>query len=105
MTSVKFYVHSGNLSGYEVSGHSSVSASDNEGKIVCAAVSSAAIMAANTITEIIGAKIVEDVKDGYMCIKLCSKQDECQNVLKGLRLHMNELAMQYPNQLKVFSEV
>lgn len=105
MTSVKFYVHSGSLLGYEVSGHSTSSASDNEGKIVCAAVSSAAIMAANTLTEIIGAKIESDVKDGYMSIKLSSKQDECQNVLKGLRLHLNELAVQYPNQLKVFSEV
>ena len=73
--------------------------------IVCAAVSSESIMAPNTLTEIIGAKIKSNVKDGYMSIKLSSKQDECQNVLKGLRLHLNELAVQYPNQLKVFSEV
>ena len=105
MTSVKFYIDNGSLVGYEVSGHSTSSASDNEGKIVCAAVSSAAIMAANTISEIIGAQIDADVKDGYMSIKLRSKSNECETVLKGLRLHLNELAMQYPNHLKVFSEV
>ena len=54
MTRVKFLFKNGSLSGYEIKGHSTNCVDDLEGKIVCSAVSSAAYMTANTITEIIG---------------------------------------------------
>ena len=54
MTSVKFLSKNESLYGFEIKGHSSVDCDDQDGKLVCAAVSSAAYMTANTITEIIG---------------------------------------------------
>ncbi len=105
MTSVKFLLTDGKLTGFEISGHSSSSYKDQTGKIICSAVSSAAIMAANTLTEIIGADVKSEVDDGYMRINLVNKIEESQAVLKGLRLHLNELAAQYCKHVKVNPEV
>ena len=105
MTEIRFYAQNLLLSGFEITGHSTSSADDIDGKLVCSAVSSAAYMAANTISEIIGASAEIEVNDGYMSVKLTSKLDESQIVLKGLLLHSNELAKQYRNYLKVYSEV
>lgn len=105
MTSVRFGLKDGKLISFEISGHSSSSCSDEAGKVICSAVSSAAYMAANTLTEIIGADVKAKVEDGYMLIELKSQIEESQTVLKGLRLHLNELAAQYCNHIKVNPEV
>ena len=105
MTSIKFSLTNGKLTGYEISGHSSSSYKDEAGKIICSAVSSAALMAANTLTEIIGAEVDAKVYDGYMRITLINKIEESQAVLKGLRLHLNELAAQYRKHINVNPEV
>ncbi len=105
MTKIRFFESDGLLSGYEISGHSTSSAQDIDGKIVCSAVSSAAYMAANTLSEIIGAELETEVSDGYMCIKLKSLVEQSQVTLKGFYLHASELAKDYRNYVKVYSEV
>lgn len=105
MTEIKFYGKNGLITGYEISGHSTVSEHDTDGKIVCSAVSSAAYMAANTLSEIIGAETEAEVSDGYMSITVKSKISESQVILKGFLLHARELATDYRNYVKVYSEV
>ena len=89
--------------GFRVSGHTGVRGES----VVCAAVSSACYMAANTITEIVGVTADISVSDGYMSV-IVSGDDipKAYAILAGLRLHMEQLAQQYPNQIKLkFSEV
>lgn len=105
MTEVRFYVQKGLLTGFEMAGHSTSSADDEDGRLVCSAVSSAAFMAANTLTEVVGASAETEVSDGHMCVRLTSKLDESQIVLRGFELHLYELAKQYRNHVKVYSEV
>ena len=105
MTEIRFFKENGLIVGFEVSGHSTVSANDIEGKIVCSAVSSAAYLTANTLSEIVKAEIQSDVHDGYMEIKLKSKISQSQVTLEGFYLHASELANQYRNHVKVYSEV
>jgi uncharacterized protein YsxB (DUF464 family) len=105
MTKIKFYKQNGLFTGFEVKGHSTLSADDEIGKIVCSAVSSAAYLTANTLIEVIRAETETTVKDGYMQIKLKSKFEEGQNILKGFELHVNELCTQYHEFMKVYSEV
>ncbi|MBO5746496.1 MAG: ribosomal-processing cysteine protease Prp [Clostridia bacterium] len=105
MTKIRFFECDGLLIGYEISGHSTSSAQDINGKIVCSAVSSAAYMAANTLSEIVGAELEAEVSDGYMCIKLKSLVEQSQITLKGFYLHASELAKNYRNYVKVYSEV
>ena len=105
MTEIKFFKSDDVFTGFEISGHSTSSARDTEGKIVCSAVSSAAFMAANTLSEIVGADLDAEVSDGYMCIKLKTLVKESQITLKGFYLHASEIAKDYRNYVKVYSEV
>ena len=102
MTSVKFLADENSVYGFEIGGHSSQNCDDEVGKIVCAAVSSASYMAANTVTEIIGDKADIEVDDAKM-VFICKKpSDATIKVLLGLKLHLTALADDYSNNLKIF---
>ncbi len=90
--------------GFSINGHSSKNSDDEFGKIVCSAVSSAAYMAANTILEIIGDKAQVEVSEAKMELKLNKPSNETDIVLKGFKLHIEQLAEQYSNNIKI-SEV
>ena len=81
MTSVKFLADQKGIYGFEISGHSSFDCDDEFGKIVCSAVSSAAYMAANTITDIIGDKADVEVDEALMCLKVKNPCDKTLAVL------------------------
>ena len=91
------------LAGFRVSGHTGVRGES----VVCAAVSSACYMAANTITDVLMLNADISLRDGYMSLTLCgSEADRAQVILQGLRIHLEQLAEQYPKNIKIkFSEV
>ena len=103
MTSVTFLVKENRLCGFEVTGHSSKNESDLEGKLVCSAVSSAVYLAANTIGEIIGDEYDAWVDDALMRINVKKPSDATVTVLKGLSLHLSELAKQYSKRIKIIN--
>ncbi len=105
MTKVVFFADNSRLCGFEISGHSSVSETDTEGKILCSAISSAAYMTANTISEIIGDSIDADVKDGYMKIFVKNASEASQKVLEGFSLHISELKKQNETRITTYTEV
>jgi len=92
--------------GFHITGHSDMNPEGPE--ILCAAVSSAAYMTANTVTDILGIDPVLEVSDGDMYLK-CKTESEairCRDIFGGLRLHLCSLSEQYPKYLKVnYSEV
>ncbi len=100
MIRAKFNIHKGS---FTIEGHSGSAESGQD--IVCAAVSSAAYMAVNTITEILGEDVEADVYDGYMKIRLCGSNDAAKDILRGLELHISELAKDYPDFIKIITEV
>lgn len=101
MTRVNFLADDRGLYGFEISGHSSKDGDDEVGKIVCAAVSSAAYMAANTVTDIIGDMADVFVDDAVMRFYV-KKPSYCTvKVLEGLRLHLNELSEQYGSNITI----
>ena len=102
MTSVKFLVDSQELCGFEISGHCSRNGDDEAGKIVCAAVSSAAYMVANTITEVIGQKAYIKSSEAKMLLKVNNPSAETKAVLKGLKFHLEELSGQYSNNIRIY---
>ena len=75
--------------------------------IVCAAVSSAAYMTANTVTDVIKATPKLRVSDGQMYLKLdYSDAHKCSAVMQGFVLHMLSLQEQYKQYITVtISEV
>ncbi len=93
MVHATFYIEGKDLRGFEISGHSGYAEAGSD--IICASVSSAAYMAANTVTEIVGAKAEIEIDDGYFRFVTYNKSEAVQTVLKGLRLHVSSLADDY----------
>ncbi|MBW7573475.1 ribosomal-processing cysteine protease Prp [Caproiciproducens faecalis] len=93
----------GSLLGFSLSGHNGEAGRD----IICAAVSSAAYMTANTITEIVRANAQITVEDGYMLVRISlNEAKDCRSILAGFKLHMLELEEQYPQNINVsYTEV
>ncbi len=100
MIRAKFNIRKGS---FTIEGHSGSAESGQD--IVCAAVSSAAYMAVNTITEILGEQVSADVSDGYMKISLSGRNQAATDILRGLELHISELEKDYPDFIKIITEV
>ena len=99
MIRVKFLIGNNQLTGFEIKGHAMFAESGSD--VVCAAVSSAAFMAANTITDIIGANADASAQDGMMRVVLTQADEQTLTVLRGLELHLTELSKQYPENIKI----
>ncbi len=97
MTKVLFSGSEEKLNGFVITGHSTQCSDDLDGKLLCAAVSSAAYMAANGIIEIAKCECDIKVEDGYMSLTLKEDSDQAQTVLKSLLLHIEQLTEQYSN--------
>ncbi len=94
------FVRSGKSTvGFECSGHAGFAQAGQD--IVCAAVSSSAYLAANTITDSFNVKAKAQVDDGYMLFELLEESPEAHKVLDGLEAHIRSLAQDYPRSIKV----
>ena len=101
-----FTAKNGDLLGFSICGHADGNPSGQN--IICSAVSSAAYMTANTITDIIGvnANIIVD-ETGSMTLKILPNDSyRCREILSGFKLHMVALEDQYPEDINVnYTEV
>ncbi len=105
MTKIRFFTNDNGLNGFHILGHSTANCSDEDGRIVCSAVSSAAYLVANTILEIVKDPCDVSVNDAEMTLQAEHPSPVTQKVLEGLRLHLTELSKQYPNHILIYSEV
>ena len=100
MITVRFAFSDGLYTGFSVQGHAGLAPKGED--VLCASVSSAAYLVANTLTEICKVSCDAAASDGSMTVRLSEWDDESvQTLLKGFALHMRELSRQYPRQLKV----
>ena len=94
------FVRSGKANiGFECSGHAGYAEAGQD--IVCAAVSSAAYLAANTITDFLKVRSKAEADDGYMLLELLEESEEATKLLDGLEAHIRTLAKDYPRSIKV----
>ena len=104
MTKATFYFDENVPYGFLISGHSGFAESGED--IVCASISSASFMVANTITEILKVNAKIDVNDGRMKLIVNKEQKHItKDILLGLKLHLESLAEQYPEFLETLTEV
>ncbi len=90
----------GTLCGFDVQGHSGSAVSGSD--IVCAAVSSAVYMAANTLTEVCGCQADVTEADGLLRLTVCEADThKASEVLSGLHIHLQGLVAQYPKFIKI----
>ena len=107
MTEIQFIFTDELLTGFHMKGHSTASAEDEQGRLVCSAISSAAYLTANTVTEIIGADADVSVneKKGEMRFEVKSNLEDAIPTLCGFKLHMEQLSGQFPEHITIISEV
>ncbi len=98
MIRATFRYADGEIKGFSLLGH----AGGMEGTdIVCAAVSSAAYMTANTLTDVCGLTADIDLADGKLSLLLAENTASAKTVLEGFLLHLQELQKQYPTRIQV----
>ncbi len=103
MIQAELFVRSdGTILGFRLTGHAETAEYGQD--TLCAFVSSAAYMTANTITEVIRADACAQADDGYMYVRV-SEQDapKCREILAGFQLHLLGTEEQYPEYLKVIN--
>lgn len=91
----------GRLVGFRIEGHSGYGEEGED--IVCAAVSSAAYLTVNTVTDVLFITPLSlRAEDGDMFFRIEPKDEPaCRDLLAGLKLHLTGLEEQYPAHLKV----
>lgn len=101
MTKVRFLtMPDGRLRGFRIQGHSGAAETGHD--IVCAAISSAALMAANTVTDVCGCRAIARETDGCLFLSVVTADlDSCQTVLRGLQIHLTGLRAQYPAHISI----
>ena len=87
------------MEGFEAKGHSLTAPKGED--ILCAFVSSACLMAANTVTEVVKAKASAIAEDGYLKLSIKDGAKSAQDILNGLLLHLTELQKDYPANINV----
>ena len=104
MTTAVFFRREGRLGGFAVTGHTDDTGSQ-QARLVCAAVSSAVYLTANTLTDVLKADATVSVDDGTMTLQLAHPDEGAAALLEGLRLHLAQLEEQYPTYLSIKTEV
>lgn len=104
MIKVRFFNNCSAVCGFEISGHAGYA--DKGHDIVCASVSSAVQMVANTVTEVIGVKAAVSNVDGTITLRLghCSDEEKlasAQAIIEGLRLHLSILSKQFRGTISI----
>lgn len=100
MITARFFSEAGFIRGFSLDGHAGCGEEGED--LLCASVSSAAYMTANTITDVMQIHTPVEVADGHMRLALPPQEAQrAQTVLKGFALHMASLAEDYPENIKV----
>ena len=100
MIRFKFFLAGRAVTGFDVKGHAGYGTKGSD--IVCAAVSSAAYLTANTLTDFLKADAAASADpNGGMTLVLRSPNEAAQQLLKGLEQHIRMLSEQYPDCIKI----
>lgn len=100
MICAAFYCKHGLYTGFNISGHADYAETGRD--IVCAAVSSAALMAANTVTDVLDCTAGSREYEGELILTVTKSTESAQQVIEGLWIHLLALSGQYPERLCVF---
>lgn len=100
MIYVTFYKQAQVYTGFELRGHAGTAPAGKD--LVCAFVSSAAYMTANTLTDVLHLPIEPEIDEGFLRVRLSPDAGEAaQALLQGFHLHLRALAKQYPRAIKI----
>lgn len=99
MIRISFFKKGDMLTGFECKGHSDSAGYGSD--ILCAFVSSACYMCANTVTEVMKLNATARAEDGYMRLSINDSPEKAQDILNGMKLHFTELKKDYPDRIEI----
>lgn len=99
MITAEFYTKQSKPYGFVIKGHAGYA--DMGDDIVCASVSSASQLVANTITEVLKIKAEVKVLNDKIRLKLPDFDINAVNLLEGLKLHLTVLSEDYEGTIKI----
>lgn len=99
MITAEFITKQSKPYGFLIKGHAGYD--DNGKDIVCASVSSAVQLVANTITEVLKIKAEVKVLKDKIQFKLPNPDVNAVNILEGLLLHLTVLSEDYEGTIKI----
>ncbi len=104
MICAEFFRKNGVISGFEISGHSGYAESGSD--IVCASVSSAVQMTANTITDVFGYKADVDVGENTISVTTALCDKTLLKLYDGLVMQLKLLSQEFKGTINIkFTEV
>lgn len=104
MIHIKFYSLKGEISGFEISGHSGYAEQGSD--IICASVSSCAYMVANTVTDVLNIEAEIEIDEAYLCFTVAEKNAaKIKDVMQGFEMHMKALASDYSDYIVCEKEI
>lgn len=101
MIKATFFYRAQTPVGFQVTGHSCTAESGKD--IVCAAVTSAVMFAANTITESFAAKATVTVGKNSVSVRQCGDQNG-QKIIGALKDHLAVIQTDYPDAIRIITE-
>ncbi len=100
MICATFLTHGDLLCGFDIQGHAG--AAEQGRDIVCAAVSSAAYLTANTLLEVCDCGAAASEHEGRLSVTVpVDRAEAVQIPLCGLQLHLEGLCAQYPKYIRL----
>lgn len=99
MIQAGFFESNGKLNGFSIKGHAGYAESGYD--IVCASVSSAVQLTANTITEGFGVKAEVSVIGDNIMLELSQPNRNAEVMLEMLKLHIEMLSEEFPKTIKI----
>ena len=99
MITAEFYTKRSKPYGFVIKGHAGYA--DTGDDIVCASVSSAIQLVANTITEVLKIDAEVKVLNDEIQLKLPDFDINAVNLLEGLKLHLTVLSEDYEGTIKI----
>ena len=99
MIKAVFFKENGCLSGFSVSGHAGFAESGSD--VVCAAVSSAAELVCNTITDFFGDEALVSVDENKLSLRMKSSGEYSLRLIESFYTHLGFIAEEYPRTIQI----
>lgn len=99
MIKAVFYKKNGKVTGFDISGHADYA--DKGSDIVCASVSSAAMLTANTVTEFFHADADATARDNLFRLMLKSHCEKSEELISSFYTHIDFISQDYKGTISI----
>ena len=103
MIKAVFFTENGRLSGFSLSGHAGYGTAGND--VACAAVSSAAELTCNTVTEFFGDDADVSVSENMLTLRL--KNEGCgysEKLIESFKTHLVFISEEFPRSIQIITK-